>query len=55
MGVVQSIRTALELEQELDFLLVLSVAERLAPGIYVTLIGDPAALEDKFIQLFESF
>jgi hypothetical protein len=55
MGLVQSMRAELELEPEQDFLVVLAVAERLSPGIYTTLVGNPAALEDKFIELFESF
>ncbi len=55
MGLVQSMRAELELEPEQDFLVVLAVAERLSPGIYATLVGNPAALEDKFIELFESF
>jgi hypothetical protein len=55
MALVQGLRAELELEQEQDFLVVLAVADRLSPGIHTTLVGNPAALEDKFIQLFESF
>jgi hypothetical protein len=46
-------RVELDLEQEADFLLVTSTAEKLSPGIFTALVGDPTALEDQFTQLFE--
>lgn len=38
-----------------DFLVLLGLADALAPGTYVRLAGDPDVLESKFVELFESF
>jgi len=54
-GVVKRIRTDLSLLAESDFTLLLAIAEKLKPGSYVTLAGDPTTIEEKFIELFESF
>jgi len=45
----------LDLNEEADFLVLLAIAERLSPGIYVTLQGNPAALQEEITKLFESF
>eukprot|EP01117_Protostelium_nocturnum_P018020 TRINITY_DN7438_c0_g1_i1.p1 TRINITY_DN7438_c0_g1~~TRINITY_DN7438_c0_g1_i1.p1 ORF type:complete len:491 (-),score=132.98 TRINITY_DN7438_c0_g1_i1:194-1666(-) len=53
---VKKIRVDMELSIESDFYLLLGIAEKLFPGIYVMLAGDPAFfIELKFIELFESF
>lgn len=52
---LKKLRTDLDLLPDADFLLLLGVAERLSPGIYFALAGDPATIEEKFIELFESF
>lgn len=41
------------MSSEQDFSVLLGIAEKLAPGTYVTLAGDPTAIEEKFIELFE--
>jgi len=43
------------LTYEADFSVLLGIAEKLSPGIYVALAGDPASIEAKFVELFESF
>ncbi|PRP80754.1 hypothetical protein PROFUN_11494 [Planoprotostelium fungivorum] len=53
---VKKIRVHMDLGQESDFYLLLGIAEKLFPGIYVMLAGDPAFfIELQFIELFESF
>jgi len=54
-GVVKRIRVDLALTSEADFSVLLGIAEKLKPGIYVALAGDPTTIEEKFIELFESF
>jgi len=54
-SVVKRIRTDLDLLHEGDFSLLLAVAEKMSPGIYVALSGDPSQIEEKLIELFESF
>lgn len=72
-GIVQRIRADLTLNSELDFTVLLGIAEKLSPGIYVAMAGaplvfccfqlgflthftgDPKAIEEKFVELFESF
>lgn len=65
-GVVKKIRSDLDASSEADFSVLLGVAEKLSPGIYVALAGwvqyawvnfagDPASIELKFRELFESF
>ncbi len=53
--VARKIRAELDLNEEADFLVLLAIAERLSPGIYVTLQGNPAALQEEITKLFESF
>ncbi len=38
-----------------DFVLLLGLADAMAPGTYTRLAGDPDALESKFFELFDSF
>lgn len=53
--VTRKIRAELDMNDEADFLVLLAVAERLSPGIYITLQGNPAALQEEITKLFESF
>eukprot|EP01121_Diplochlamys_sp_Union-15-3_P015612 TRINITY_DN5203_c0_g1_i1.p1 TRINITY_DN5203_c0_g1~~TRINITY_DN5203_c0_g1_i1.p1 ORF type:complete len:318 (-),score=52.49 TRINITY_DN5203_c0_g1_i1:50-1003(-) len=53
-GIIKKIRQDLDLS-EADFTVLLGLAEKMSPGIYVTLVGDPGKIERKFIELFESF
>jgi hypothetical protein len=55
LGVVRKIRTDLEITNDGDYFVVLGLAEKLAPGSYVALRGDPSSIEEKFIELFENF
>jgi hypothetical protein len=55
VGTIQSIRDDLKLSADADFLVVLGVAEKLSPGIYLILAGDPLLMEERFMELFESF
>jgi C9orf72-like protein family len=52
---VSRIRNDLQLQSNEDWALVLAAAEQITPGIYVACAGDPAAIEEKFLELFESF
>jgi hypothetical protein len=54
-SVVKKIRIDLDITTEADFSVLLGIAEKLEPGIYVALAGDPASIEEKFVELFESF
>jgi len=54
-AIVKKIRTDLDLLLDTDFNVLLGIAEKLNPGIYTALAGDPASIELKFIELFESF
>lgn len=38
-----------------DFLIIVAVAERLKPGIFVDLFGDPHVLEEKITSVFKNF
>jgi len=40
---------------EVDFLLLLGIAEKILPGSYVNMTGNPAWIEEKLIELFEQF
>eukprot|EP01127_Copromyxa_protea_P009553 TRINITY_DN2268_c0_g1_i3.p1 TRINITY_DN2268_c0_g1~~TRINITY_DN2268_c0_g1_i3.p1 ORF type:complete len:248 (-),score=40.32 TRINITY_DN2268_c0_g1_i3:104-847(-) len=40
---------------EVDFGLLLGVAEKIKPGSYVDMTGNPAWIEEKLIELFEQF
>mmetsp|Transcript_24596 Transcript_24596/g.27363 ORF Transcript_24596/g.27363 Transcript_24596/m.27363 type:complete len:475 (+) Transcript_24596:94-1518(+) len=51
---VKKIRQDLGLT-ETCFTVLLGIAEKLQPGIYVKLVGDPGMIEAKFIELFENF
>jgi hypothetical protein len=55
LEVMQRIREDLKLSADADFLVILGMAEKLSPGIYTTLAGDPLLMEERFIELFESF
>jgi len=54
-SIVKKIRSDLDLTAESDFAVLLGIAEKLSPGMYVALAGDPASIEAKFVELFESF
>jgi len=54
-SIVKKIRIDLDISSEADFSVLLGIAEKLSPGIYVALAGDPASIEEKFVELFESF
>lgn len=43
------------MKEETDFLILLGVAERISPGIYVTVKGNPAALQDEIVKIFDTF
>ncbi len=51
--IVRKIRMDLDLNTEPDFTVLLGVAEKLSPGIYVALAGDPATIAEKVIEIFE--
>jgi len=53
--IVKKVRADLDLGNENDFGVLLGISEKLSPGIYVALAGDPASIEEKFVELFESF
>jgi len=38
-----------------DFAVLLGLAEKLKPKFYVTLVGDPSIIQEKFIELFDTF
>jgi len=40
---------------ESDYNVLLGVAERMEPGIYVSVLGNTAYLEERLIELFEQF
>ena len=48
-------RDALELKDGEDYNVMLGIAEKLAPGIYVKIAGDPESMEERFMELFENF
>lgn len=54
-GMVKKMTKDMEINSESDLSAVLGVAAKMHPGIYITVSGDPASLELKFIELFESF
>jgi len=54
-SIVKKIRFDLDIASEADFSVLLGIAEKLEPGIYIALAGDPASIEEKFVELFESF
>jgi len=37
------------------FLMILSTAEKLQPGTYHRVLGDPLSMEDKFREMIDSF
>eukprot|EP00002_Diphylleia_rotans_P041212 TRINITY_DN9975_c0_g1_i1.p1 TRINITY_DN9975_c0_g1~~TRINITY_DN9975_c0_g1_i1.p1 ORF type:complete len:626 (+),score=101.92 TRINITY_DN9975_c0_g1_i1:83-1960(+) len=51
----EKIRAQLGIISDLDYNILLCVAERLQPGTYLMLNGDPAVLEERFLELFNSF
>jgi len=52
---IKKLRTDLQLTLDGDYAVLLGLAEKLSPGIYADLAGDPASIEERFIELFESF
>jgi len=52
---IKKLRTDLQLTVDGDYAVLLGLAEKLSPGIYADLAGDPASIEERFIELFESF
>jgi len=49
------IRNDLGLREDTCFNLLLGIAEKLKPGIYYTVVGNQAWIEEKLIELFERF
>jgi len=49
------IRNDLGLREDSCFNLLLGIAEKLKPGIYYTVVGNQAWIEEKLIELFERF
>lgn len=45
----------LNLTEQALFLMILGVAEKLSPGIYFRVLGDPLSMEDKFREMIDSF
>jgi hypothetical protein len=50
---VKKIRTMLDIPSEVEFAMLLGVAEKFTPGIYMMVTGDPRSIESKFAELFE--
>jgi len=50
----KQIRDALALSEP-DFVVLLGIAEKILPGSYVNMTGNPAWIEEKLIELFEQF
>jgi len=46
---LRNIREALNVTEEC-FAVLLGIAEKLSPGIYTTLSGDPGSIEQKFVS-----
>lgn len=42
----------LDLTSEADFSVLLGIAEKLSPGIYVALAGDPQLIAEKVMEIF---
>ncbi len=53
--VIKNIRGVLEVNADADFLVVLGIAEKLCPEIYVRLDVDPLVMEEKIVELFDQF
>jgi len=51
----KKIRNDLGLREDSCFNLLLGIAEKLKPGIYYTVVGNQAWIEEKLIELFERF
>jgi len=49
------IRNDLGLREDSCFNLLLGIAEKLKPGIYYTVVGNQARIEEILIELFERF
>jgi hypothetical protein len=54
-SVIKKIRSDLDVASESDFDILLAIAEKHAPGTYKAVAGDPAIIEEVFLELFESF
>ena len=49
------LRQNLELPTDPDFRIVLAAAERLQPGAYASMYGDPTMREESIVNLFSAF
>eukprot|EP00010_Vexillifera_abyssalis_P003737 CAMPEP_0201554816 /NCGR_PEP_ID=MMETSP0173_2-20130828/44348_1 /ASSEMBLY_ACC=CAM_ASM_000268 /TAXON_ID=218659 /ORGANISM="Vexillifera sp., Strain DIVA3 564/2" /LENGTH=317 /DNA_ID=CAMNT_0047966299 /DNA_START=94 /DNA_END=1043 /DNA_ORIENTATION=- len=47
--IIKRIRNELALDSDHDFTLILTIAEKYVPGIYVALAGNPRDIEEKFV------
>jgi hypothetical protein len=47
IAIVKKIKLDLDIVSEQDFAVLLGIAEKTSPGIYVALAGDPASIEEK--------
>lgn len=54
-SVIKKLRQDLEISSDPDFDVLLAVAEKHAPGTFKAVAGDPAIIEEVFLELFESF
>lgn len=52
---IERMRENLDLQVEEDYFVVLSIAERLSPGIYCKVERNPELLPELIQELFESF
>eukprot|EP00013_Stygamoeba_regulata_P000762 CAMPEP_0177637548 /NCGR_PEP_ID=MMETSP0447-20121125/5028_1 /TAXON_ID=0 /ORGANISM="Stygamoeba regulata, Strain BSH-02190019" /LENGTH=442 /DNA_ID=CAMNT_0019139479 /DNA_START=58 /DNA_END=1383 /DNA_ORIENTATION=+ len=50
---ISKVRADLEVHSNLDWYVVLAIAEKHAPGIFLELVGDPLSKEEKFLELYE--
>ena len=54
-SVIKKLRQDLEISSDPDFDVLLAVAVKHAPGTFKAVAGDPAIIEEVFLELFESF
>eukprot|EP00004_Rigifila_ramosa_P006273 TRINITY_DN1696_c0_g1_i2.p1 TRINITY_DN1696_c0_g1~~TRINITY_DN1696_c0_g1_i2.p1 ORF type:complete len:408 (+),score=107.64 TRINITY_DN1696_c0_g1_i2:180-1403(+) len=52
---LKRMKSELGILSDQDLAVYLGIAEKLQPGIYTALHGDPITIEEKFLELFESF
>mmetsp|Transcript_86 Transcript_86/g.262 ORF Transcript_86/g.262 Transcript_86/m.262 type:complete len:117 (-) Transcript_86:391-741(-) len=53
ISAVKKIRAVLDIPSDVEFAMLLGVAEKFTPGIYMMVTGDPRSIESKFAELFE--